>query len=327
MRAQLKEAIMIPNKKKEKKEKPVARAKSKFTVFPVKEASELMDFLMKIMSGISRTTAKSLLSKRQVLVDNVITTQYNFMLKQGMKVQVSKEKGQKEFNSSVLKIVYEDAYLLVVNKREGLLSMGTDAQKDRTAHTILNEYVQRSGKQNRVYIVHRLDKDTSGLMVFAKDEKTKFTLQDYWDEIVKDRRYVAVVSGELEKDNGTITSWLKDNKVYVTYSSMTNNGGEKAITHYKVIKRANNYTLVELELETGKKNQIRVHMQDMQHPVLGDIKYGNGIDPLGRLALHAFKLHFHHPITGDLMKFETPYPAAFKKLMLKVKEEKTAIEE
>ena len=108
---------------------------------------------------------------------------------------------------------------------------------------------------------------------------------------------------------------------------MTNNGGEKAITHYKTIKRANNYTLVELELETGKKNQIRVHMQDMQHPVLGDIKYGNGIDPLGRLALHAFKLHFYHPITGDLMKFETPYPAAFKKLMLKVKEEKVAIEE
>ncbi|WP_321332075.1 RluA family pseudouridine synthase [uncultured Bacteroides sp.] len=320
---------MSPQKRKEKEERPAARTKAKYTVFSVKESEELMPFIMKVMSGISRNTAKSLLSKRQVLVDNVITTQYNFVLKAGMKVQISKEKGRKDFHSNLLKIIYEDGHLLVVDKREGLLSVGTDAQKERTAHSILNEYVQRSGKQFRVFIVHRLDKDTSGLMIFAKDEKTKFTLQDYWDEIVKDRRYVAVVSGELEKDNGTITSWLKDNKVYVTYSSMTNNGGEKAITHYKTIKRANGYSLVELELETGKKNQIRVHMQDMAHPVLGDSKYGDGKDPLGRLALHAFKLCFYHPVTGDLMEFETPYPAAFKKLMLKqqaVKEENTAEE-
>ncbi|WP_321480664.1 RluA family pseudouridine synthase [uncultured Bacteroides sp.] len=313
---------MALKKKKEKEqiskqERLATRAKAKFTVFPVKEPMELMDFLMKTMAGISRNTAKSLLSKRQVLVDNVITTSYNFPLKAGMKVLISKEKGKKEFHSSLLKIVYEDDYLIIIDKREGLLSMGTNSQKERTAHSILNDYVQRSGKQYRIYIVHRLDKDTSGLMVFAKDEKTKFTLQDYWDEIVKDRRYVAVVSGEIEKDNGTITSWLKDNKVYVTYSSMTNNGGEKAITHYKTIKRNNGYSLLELDLETGRKNQIRVHMQDMQHPVLGDVKYGDGNNPIGRLALHAFKLCLYHPITGELMKFETPYPSSFKKLVLK----------
>ena len=309
-----------PQKKKEMKEKPahlIARAKSKFTTFPVKEPCELMDFLMKAKDGISRTTAKSLLSKRQVYVDNVITTQYNFPLKPGMKVQISKDKGKKEFRSNLLKIVYEDAYILVVEKREGVLTIGTDKQKERTAHSILNEYVQRSGRQHRVYVVHRLDKDTSGLLVFAKDEKTKFTLQDYWEKIVKDRRYVAVLSGDMEKDFGTVSSWLMDNKMYVTYSSMTNNGGDKAITHYKTIKRANGYSLVELELETGRKNQIRVHMQDLKHPVLGDVKYGDGNNPIGRLALHAFKLSFYHPVTNELMEFETPYPAVFKKIMIK----------
>ncbi|KAA6340705.1 Ribosomal large subunit pseudouridine synthase D [termite gut metagenome] len=303
---------------KQGKENRIAHAKAKFTVYSVKDACELMDFLMtKAKDGISRTAAKSLLSNRLVLVNNVITTQYNFMLKPGMKVQISKNRETKEFRNNLLKIVYEDAYLIVVEKREGLLSIGTDKQKERTVHSILNEYVKRTNRQRRIYIVHRLDKDTSGLMIFAKDEKTKATLQDYWNEIVTDRRYVAILSGEMEKDTGTITSWLKDSKVFITYSSASDNGGDKAITHYKTIKRINGYSLVEFDLETGRKNQIRVHAQDLKHPVLGDTKYGNGNNPLGRLALHAFRLHFHHPITGELMKFETPYPEEFKKLMLK----------
>ncbi|KAA6337740.1 Ribosomal large subunit pseudouridine synthase D [termite gut metagenome] len=297
--------------------KSIKRAQTKFTVYHVTESCELMAFLMKAQEGISRTSAKSLLSKRQVLVNNVITSNYNFALRSGMKVQISKEKGRKEFHNSLLKIIYEDTYLLVINKREGVLSIGTEKQKERTAHSILNEYVQQTNQRRHIYIVHRLDKDTSGLMVFAKDEKTKITLQDNWDEIVKERKYVGILSGEVEKDNGTITSWLKDNKVFVTYSSMSDNGGDRAVTHYKTIKRANGYSLVEFELDTGRKNQIRVHAQDLKHPVTGDIKYGDGNNPLGRLALHAFKLSFYHPVTGDLMKFETPYPEDFKKLMLK----------
>ena len=291
------------------------RAASQYTTFNVYEPEELMTFLLKVMSGISRNKVKALLTGRAVYVDQVITTQYNFALKPGMKVQISKKKGQKEFHSSLLKIVYEDAYLIVVEKREGLLSIATNREKERTAYSILTDNVQRSGRQHRIFIVHRLDKDTSGLMVFAKDEQTKRNLQDHWQEIVTDRRYVAVVSGEVEKNNGTITSWLKDNKVYVTYSSLSNNGGDKAITHYTVIRRANGYSLVELELETGRKNQIRVHMKDLGHPVVGDTKYGNGDDPLRRLALHAFKLWFYHPVTGELMKFETPYPSSFKNLV------------
>lgn len=314
----------MENKKgKTASERRIAKAKAKFTVMSVKEPCQLMEFLMTKMDGISRNSVKSMLSKRRVFVDNKITTQYDFELKAGMKIQISKDKNNKEFKSSLIKLVYEDSYLLVVEKREGLLSIGTDKQKERTAHSILNEYIQRSAKERRVYIVHRLDKDTSGLMIFAKDEKTKFTLQEYWNEIITDRRYIAVLSGEIEKDNGIVTSWLRDNKVYMTYSSMTDNGGDKAVTHYKTIKRANGYSLVELELETGRKNQIRVHMQDLQHPVVGDIKYGNGENPLGRLGLHAFKLSFYHPITGEQMKFETPYPSSFKGLLVKQQKEKT----
>lgn len=201
---------------------------------------------------------------------------------------------------------------------QGLLSVSSERQKERTAYHILNEYVQRSnGRGSNVYIVHRLDRDTSGLMMFAKDEKTQRTLRDNWHEIVTDRRYVAVVTGEMEKNAGCVISWLTDRTLYV-YSSPTDDGGQKAITHYRTIKRANGYSLVELDLETGRKNQIRVHMQDLGHPIIGDGRYGiEDVNPIGRLALHAFKLCFYHPVTGELMKFETPYPNEFKKLFLK----------
>ena len=291
------------------------RAVARYTTYQVHQPAELMEFLMKVMPGISRNKVKALLTHRVVYVDQTITTQYNFPLQPGMKVQISKTRGQKEFRSSLLKIVYEDAYLIVVEKREGLLSIATAREKERTAYSILTEYVQRSAREHRIFIVHRLDRETSGLMVFAKDEKTKRNLQDNWANIVTDRRYVAVVSGEMEKDSGTVISWLKDNKVYVSYSSIVNNGGDKAVTHYKTIKRANGYSLVELKLDTGRKNQIRVHMQDLNHPIVGDEKYGSTVNPIGRLALHAFRLWFYHPVTGELMKFETPYPLSFAKLL------------
>ena len=298
-----------------KKTSRPSRAAAQYTTYQVHRPAELMQFLMEVMPGISRNKVKALLTHRTVYVDQTITTQYNFPLQPGMKVQISKARGQKEFRSSLLKIVYEAAYLIVVEKREGVLSIATNREKERTAYAILTEYVKRSAREHRVYIVHRLDRETSGLMVFAKDEKTKRNLQDNWTNIVTDRRYVAVVSGMVEKDSGTVISWLKDNKVYVSYSSMVNNGGDKAVTHYKVVKRAGDYSLVELKLDTGRKNQIRVHMQDLQHPIVGDAKYGSAVNPIGRLALHAYRLWFYHPVTGELMKFETPYPPSFTKLL------------
>ena len=298
------------------KTKTYAKAQAQYTDYIVKEPMELMTFLSAKMPQASRTKIKSLLSKRIVYVDNVITTQYNFPLAPGMKVQISRDKNTHEFRSRLLKIVYEDAYLIVIDKSESLLSVNTERQKERTAYTILNEYVRRSGKQNRVYIVHRLDRDTSGLMMFAKDEKTQHTLRDNWHNIVFDRRYVAVVNGEMEKNQGVVHSWLTDRTLYV-HSSPTDDGGKESTTHYRVIKRKNGYSLLELELETGRKNQIRVHMQDLGHPIVGDGRYGHeeGLNPLGRLALHAFKLCFYHPVTGEIMRFETPYPSTFKALL------------
>ena len=297
--------------------RPKARSVARYTIYNVTEPAELMDFLMRKMAGISRSKVKALLANRVILVDNVITTQYNFALKPGMKVQISKVKNNREFKHPMLKLVYEDAYILVVEKKEGLLSVSTEHQKERTAQHILNEYVKRSHRFNRVFVVHRLDRETSGLMMYAKDEKTQNTLRDNWHDIVTDRRYVSIVSGDMEKDYGTVESWLTDRKLYVYSSPVDNGEGKFAVTHYKTIKRANGYSLVELDLETGRKYQIRVHMLDSGHPVVGDRRYGSECDPLGRLALHAFKLCFYHPVTKELMEFETPYPTAFKGLMQK----------
>lgn len=295
------------------------RAQARFITLKVNETSELLPFIMARM-GFSRTAAKSLLTRRLVYVNNRIETLHNLELAPGTEVKISRDKNRKEFSSQFLSILYEDNYLIVINKRQGLLSIATDKQKERTAYSILTEYVKRTHRSHRVFIVHRLDKDTSGLMVFAKDEKTKFTLQDNWQRIVTDRRYVAVVCGVPERAQGNITSWLKENKVFVTYSNPTDNGGDLAVTHYRTLKKGTEYSLLELALETGRKNQIRVHMQETGTPVAGDQKYGNGDDPIGRLALHAFRLNFYHPVTGELMKFETPVPQAFKQVVAKGKE-------
>ena len=296
--------------------RPMARAAAKYTIYNVTEPDELMAFLMKKMDGVSRTRVKALLSNRVVLVDNVIVTQFNHPLKPGMKVQISREKNMHEFRHPMLKIVYEDAYLIVVEKKEGLLSVATDHQKERTAQHILSEYVKRTHRNNRVFVVHRLDRETSGLMMYAKDEKTQHTLRDNWHDIVVDRRYVSIVMGDMERAQGQIRTWLTDRKLYVS-SSNYDDGGKLSITHYKTIKRANGFSMMELDLETGRKNQIRVHMSELGHPVVGDQRYGCEIDPLGRLALHAFKLCFYHPVTGELMEFETPYPTSFRNLMLR----------
>ena len=297
--------------------RPLGRKVAKYTILNVTQPAELMEFLMQKMSGISRNKVKAMLTNRVVLVDNVITTQYNFALKPGMKVQISKAKNNHEFKHPMLKLVYEDAYIIVVEKKEGLLSVATDHVKERTAQHILSEYVKRSHRSNRIFVVHRLDRETSGLMMYAKDEKTMNTLRDNWYDIVKDRRYVTIVSGEMERDAGSIESWLTDRKLYVASSPVDDGTGKYALTHYKTIKRANGYSLMELKLETGRKNQIRVHMSDLGHPVIGDERYGSECNPLNRMALHAFKLCFYHPVTGELMEFETPYPSAFKALMLR----------
>lgn len=280
-------------------------------VFKVLESDELLPFIMKKMNGISRTKAKNILSSGTVCVDGKSITQHNFLLEPEMKVEIIRNGGGNVFKSHWLKIVYEDKYLFVIEKRNGILC-NSPHPGDETVQSILNDYLESKHQRCHAHTVHRLDRDTSGLMLFAKDKKIALRFEENWKQTVYDRRYVALVHGEMRKKSGTISSWLKDNSQFVTFSSKYDNGGKYAVTHYRLLKASGGYSLVELQLETGRKNQIRVHMQDIGFPVIGDPKYGDGDNPIGRLGLHAYKLCFTHPVTGEDLKFETPFPKEFK---------------
>lgn len=280
----------------------------------VKEDKPLLEFLLDSMENTSRTKIKSTLQGRGVKVNGKVITQFDYPLSCGMKVAVSRSKQNAEmFKNRYIKIVYEDRYIVVVEKNIGILSMAA-GHSSLNVKTVLDSYFKTSRQKCTAHVVHRLDRDTSGLMIYAKDMQTEQILEHEWHDIVYDRRYVAVVSGEMEDDYGTMTSWLKDNKAYITYSSPYDNGGKYAVTHFHTLDRTTDHSLVEFRLETGRKNQIRVHSADMGHPVCGDIKYGNGDDPIGRLCLHAYVLCFYHPITRRRMEFETPIPVNFRKL-------------
>ena len=207
--------------------------------------------------------------------------------------------------------MYEDAHLFVVNKPHGLLT-NSPHPNDTTAQSLLNEYLERTHQRCHAHTIHRLDRETSGLLLFAKDKKTALLFEDHWKERVFDRRYVAVTHGIPPHEQGTVSSWLKENRMFVTYSASYDNGGKHAVTHYRLLQQGKEFALLELRLETGRKNQIRVHLQDIGTPVAGDRKYGDGSDPVGRLCLHAYKLCFYHPHTGKELRFETEIPAVFK---------------
>lgn len=281
--------------------------KPKELIFKVLEAEELMSFIMNRMAGISRTKAKNILSSGSVAVDNKTVTQYNFKLAPGMEVRIGKNHKLNNIDSQWVKIVYEDQYLFVVEKKAGIICHSPNPE-DETVQSILNQYLESNHQRCHAHTIHRLDRDTSGLMLFAKDKKIALKFEENWKETVYDRRYIALVHGEMRKKEGTISSWLKDNAQFVTYSSKYDNGGKFATTHYKLIKVSDGYSLVELKLDTGRKNQIRVHLADIGFPVVGDPKYGDGDDKIGRLGLHAYKLCFIHPITHEDLKFETGFP-------------------
>ena len=285
---------------------------SDYTYHEVTYDAPLLEYLVKNIK-MSRNKIKDTLQGRGIRVGGKTVTQFDFPLKRGMKISISKSKRNNLFKSKWLKLIYEDDFLVVIEKMPGILSMAA-GHGSLNVKSVLDDYFHRSRQKCRAHTVHRLDRDTSGLMVYAKDMETEQILEHNWHDIVYDRRYVAVVAGEMEEDNGTIANWLKDNRAYVTYSSPFDNGGKYAVTHFHTLKRSTDYSLVEYKLETGRKNQIRVHSADMGHPVCGNVKYGNGCDPLHRLCLHAYMLHFTHPVTQIPMEFSTPIPVQFRKL-------------
>ncbi len=284
----------------------------------VKKETKLLPFLFEEMPEISRSRLKQFLRDGRILVNGKSVTQHDAPLVPGDKVVLSSEKTVRSagLNNRYVSLVYEDRHLVVVEKRGGILSMAT-SHHSFCIKTVLDNYFERTRQHCRAHLVHRLDRDTSGLMLFAKNRETQQRFEANWKELVYDRRYVAVARGILTPDTGTVTSWLKDNKQYFTMSSPVDNGGKLAITHYKVLQRGPRNTLVELRLETGRKNQIRVHLSDLHHPVVGDPKYGAQPDQEAavpeppRMYLHAFRLYFRHPITGEELHFSTPIPSDF----------------
>lgn len=211
-------------------------------------------------------------------------------------------------------IIYEDKEIIVINKPAGLLSIATEAQWNATAWRQVTDYLQVRNKRARAFIVHRLDRDTSGVLLFAKKEEIKLALQESWNEIVTCRGYTAVVSGQPPKEEDTITTYLLENKAHIVYSAPKSKGGKEAVTCYRRLSSRKGFSLLDIEIKTGRKNQIRVHMKEAGCPVVGDKKYGAGADPLRRLGLHAGRLSLRHPVTGAELSFEAPIPVEFTRL-------------
>ena len=301
------------------------------TSYRVEAPAELLPFLLTKMGGMTRTSVKQLLGQRRVKVNNAIQTRHDTPLRKGDLITIESGRGNAELRHPKLRIIYEDDALIVVEKKNGLLTVPYNPKStETTALSILKDYVKKQSRQASVYVVHRLDRETSGVLVFAKSPELQEYMRTYWRQLVSKRTYVALVEGKLQKREGTITSWLtEDNRTAMVYSSPTDNGGQKAITHYQVVKESTlqsddtaltaEYSLVELNLETGRTNQIRVHMASLGHPVVGDRKYGNGNEssPIDRLCLHARVLEFIHPMTEKKVRFEASTPKEFARIFTK----------
>ena len=317
------------------------------TVLKVAEGGQLMDFLMAKMGGMARSSVKQLLGQRRVKVGNAIQTRHDFMLKAGDIVTVSSGRGNSQLTHPKLRIVYEDDDLIVVNKQPGLLTVAaTPGSSETTAYSILRTYVKKQNARAGIYVVHRLDRETSGLLVFARSEELQHYMRQYWRELVTERTYIALTEGVLSPREGKITTWLtEDKRNAVVYSSPVDDGGDIAITNYKTLKTTTTpphpspqgresgsrhfsslegrsggvtYSLVELHLETGRTNQIRVHLASKGCPVVGDRKYGHGNEssPIDRLCLHAKVLAFIHPVTEKTIRFESPVPKEFNRVLV-----------
>lgn len=279
------------------------------------ETPRLLEFVASKMPQTSRTTLKSYLRHSQIAVNGVPLSQFDTELSDGDTVQVNTTREFRTLKNPRLKLVYEDDDILVVNKGYGLLSMGNDRVREGTAYSIVRDYVKWQDPRNKVFIVHRLDQQTSGLMMMARTMTAKERMQHNWNNMVLSRTYYCVVEGKVEEDKGTVRSYLAENSEHEVYSTDDPKAGKLAVTRWEVIGRGNGYTLMQVNLDTGRKNQIRVHMKDLGHPIAGDRRYGARTSPIHRLALHAGTLRFIHPETRRDMNFSTPIPASFLKMV------------
>lgn len=273
----------------------------------VKKEMILMDFLLQTYN---RKNAKNLLKFKQVYVNSKQISQYDYLLKVNDIVEIQKKE------TTSLEIIFEDNEFIVINKPSGLLSMSDGKEKEKTAYHLVSEYLKKQDKRNKVFIVHRLDRETSGVLMFCKNEKIRNQLQNNWNKIVTDRGYIAIVEGTIKKKQDTLKNYLSENKSQVVYIT-SKEKGKLAITHYKVLKQTKYFSLLDINLDTGRKNQIRVQLSYIGHPITGDKKYGAQTNAVSRLALHAHKFGFIHPVNHKRYFFEVNVPASFDKFFRK----------
>ena len=280
----------------------------------VKKEMILIDYLRKEFTKLSKNNIKSLLSKEMITVNSNVQTRYDYIVKKGDKIVIRDTKIKVKRYNKDINILYEDDDLLVINKPAGLLTIGTAKEKDFTLFHFASNYVKEKNKNNKIFIIHRLDKETSGIVIFAKNQKAKNLFQNSWDKNVLFRGYYAIVEGKLKSKEGTIKSYLTENNEYMVYSTNSKEG-KLAITDYKVVKDNNKYSLLDINIKTGRKNQIRVHMSENGNIIVGDKKYGSNINPINRMALHAYKLELIDPRTNKKLSFKTNMPTIFNKLI------------
>ena len=281
--------------------------------YPVTEKGYLLEFLLERVRGKSRNAVKHLLSGRQVAVDGKVVTRFDWPLEPGEVVTLL-PRSREEKAAAPFPILYQDRDLIAIDKPAGLLTVGHEGERQRTAYRLLSDTLQDGSREKKLFVVHRLDRDTSGAVLFARNEAMKRALQENWDALVRERIYLAVTAGAPEREEGVVRSWLKETSTRVVYSAGPGSGGKEAVTRYRVLSRAGEYALVRVALDTGRKNQIRVHMADLGCPVAGDRKYGDGGGPMDRLALHAARLTLTDPRTGAPLTVAAPVPRPFLRL-------------
>lgn len=288
-------------------------SKIKDKEYTVTEAGGLLDFLYKAMPEKSANKVKSILKYKLVSVEGRVTTRFDYPLCVGQTVKISAYKPEyhKTEIPDMMPILYEDDKILVIDKPAGMLAIATEKEKLHTAYHIVTEYVKQKNKENRIFIVHRLDRETSGILLFAKDEDTKFELQDNWDKLVSFRGYCALAQGHPKESSGRIESWLRETDSHFVFSANTDGDGKHAVTNYEVKLESKNYFLAAVNIETGRKNQIRVHFSEMGCPIVGDKKYGAKVNPIRRLGLHADKLTVFLPHLNEEKTFALPVPKIF----------------
>lgn len=287
------------------------KSSDKAQEFKVKQASQLLAYLISVFPGMGRNSVKQLIRNRCISVNGKVVTRPDLELLEGQLVAVKKSGDGPLANLAGMVVLYEDAQIIVVDKPGGLLTVGTEKEKINTAYSLLSNYVKTQHPKNKVFIVHRLDRDTSGVLVFARDTASRDSLQKAWHASSHVREYVALVTGKIDKPSGRIESWLKENANLQVYSSPVPDDGQHAITHYALLQQNEHHSLLKVTPETGRRNQIRVHLADIGFPIVGDRRYGKGDNPIGRLGLHASFLKFEHPATKKPITFDSKTPKTF----------------